>query len=89
MRKKTKGRERKTKQIGGGGTNDRASQAAWLCVYHHGLWCTPWAAHGGPAWSDSDASRTLRFGAFFVRKFLPWVIRIGPIGLLLLTSLIF
>jgi len=36
-----------------------------------------------PAWSGPNASQTLRFGALLVRGFLPWIICIGPIGLLL------
>ena len=79
MCRKTKGRERK---------RSRSRQHAHASTnMGHG------AHHGQPvvalAWSGPDASRTLHFGALLVRGFLPWSNRIGPIELLLLTSLIF
>jgi len=65
------------------GTHGCATQDARPCTFYHRQ---PMVAS---AWSSPDASRTLHFGALLVREFLPWIIRIGPIGLLLLTSLIF
>ena len=79
-RRKMKGREEKRQIRRKQGTHGRATQDARPCAFHHGK------PKVGPTWSGPEVSRTLHFGALLVSGFLPWIIRVGPIGLLLLTS---
>ena len=86
----------KTKKLSRKTTAAKENEAAG-----HGQRCTAvppnTTGHGAPhrqpvvapAWPGLDTSRTLRFGVLLAHEFLPWIIRIGHIELLFLTSLIF
>ena len=64
---------RKIAKPGEIGTHDRAPSTTSLGEHHGQLVVAP-------TWSGPDASQTLCFGALLVRGFLPWIIRIWPIG---------
>ena len=82
-RQEIKQPRRKPKHQGAGRTHSCASQAARLCVHHHGLLVV---VFGLTIPSFFEHSILVLFA--LLCGFLPWIIRLGSIGLVLQPSLL-
>jgi len=65
----------------------KETEAAGANHDHHGPWWCPWPGRGALWLPGFGASRTLCFGVCLELRVLPWIIHLGPIGLVLLALL--